>query len=345
MISWRRPPTRIPTRPLSQPGITCPVPSWNGGSGWPRSQEASNCCPVEYRTPTYWTVTVFPALATGPLPLTMSLTTSVCGGGPDGFAIVGLRVRSVGELDLLVETVGVVFVDLFELEPQPATATATATSRGRRRFTTRQASRSPARVASSRGAVRPGDLPHLVHDRAGAARPAGRGARLRVALLPRAHAHSGEPPLAVSRRRGPSARVLEHLRPVRGAERGRRGDRAAARRHRHLPCRGARPDRHREGGREHRPAVGRPVPVRCRRGLERRGDGEPRHRSARPLRSHARARRGDEGDLGRRRGGVPRTPRRLRPDLVVAEAAPATASPGARRGDRRAGARPCRRLR
>src|SRR5947209_6168001 len=182
MISSRRPPTRIPTSPLSQPGITWPAPSGNGGSGCPRSHDASNCWPVEYRTPTYCTVTVFPVVATGPLPLTMSLTTSVRGGGPAGFAIVGLRVRSVGELAVLVETVvGVVFADLFALEPQPATATVSATSTGRRRLTTRQASRSPARVESRRGAVRPSDLPDLVHDRAAAARPAGGGARVRVA--------------------------------------------------------------------------------------------------------------------------------------------------------------------
>ena len=39
------------------------------------------------------------------------------------------------------------------------------------------------------------------------------------------------------------------------------------------------------------------VRVRRRRGLEPRGDGQPRHGSEPPLLAHARARRGDEGDL------------------------------------------------
>jgi len=51
IVSLRRPPTRIPRTPASQPGITLPLPSWNL-NGWPRFHEASNSSPVEKATPT-----------------------------------------------------------------------------------------------------------------------------------------------------------------------------------------------------------------------------------------------------------------------------------------------------
>ena len=50
-VSFRRPPTRIPCTPWSQPGITCPLPSLNA-NGWPRFHDASNSSPVEWATPT-----------------------------------------------------------------------------------------------------------------------------------------------------------------------------------------------------------------------------------------------------------------------------------------------------
>ena len=65
---------------------------------------------------------------------------------------------------------------------------------------------------------------------------------------------------------------------------------------------------------------------------------EPRHRPDDALPAHARERRGDEGDLDRGRGRVPRPDRRLRPDLVLAEAGAEAAPAGARR---RAAARRC----
>ena len=65
----------------------------------------------------------------------------------------------------------------------------------------------------------------------------------------------------------------------------------------------------------------------------------------RALLDHARARAGDEGDLDAGRGGVPRRARRLRPDLVVAEAGPEAAPAGHPRRPRREGARPRARLR
>ena len=80
--------------------------------------------------------------------------------------------------------------------------------------------------------------------------------------------------------------------------RRRGGDVGAAGRQRHLPGDRARPDHHREGGREHRPPLRRAGRLRRRRGLEPRGDGQPRHGPAHADAAHARARRGDEGDLG-----------------------------------------------
>src|SRR5919198_944336 len=88
MMSSRRPPWRMPTMPLSQPGMTIWAPSWNA-NGWPRSQEASNCSPVDHETPTYCIVSRSPGLAARPLPLTMSLTTSRLGASPCGVTIAG----------------------------------------------------------------------------------------------------------------------------------------------------------------------------------------------------------------------------------------------------------------
>src|SRR3954468_10993776 len=88
MVSSRRPPSRMPAIPWSQPGMTWPAPSWNA-NGSPRSHEASNSWPLDQLTPTYCMLTWSPALAFLPLPLTMSLTWSSAGGWPDGFGIVG----------------------------------------------------------------------------------------------------------------------------------------------------------------------------------------------------------------------------------------------------------------
>ncbi len=51
MTSLRRPPTRIPTMPSSQPAMTMPTPS-RKSSGAPRFHDASNSSPVEWATPT-----------------------------------------------------------------------------------------------------------------------------------------------------------------------------------------------------------------------------------------------------------------------------------------------------
>ena len=68
--------------------------------------------------------------------------------------------------------------------------------------------------------------------------------------------------------------------PVRGPDGGGRWRRRSCGSDRHLPGRGARSDHHRQGGRVARPALRRPRRVRRRRGLEPRGDAQPRHRPA-----------------------------------------------------------------
>ena len=85
---------------------------------------------------------------------------------------------------------------------------------------------------------------------------------------------------------------------------------------------------------------GRPLHFRHRRRLERRGDGQPRHRLCDALQADARAHRGDEGDLGAIEGEISRRVRQLRRDDAMAEAGAETAS--ADRGRRRLSARPTR---
>ena len=51
ITSTRRPPTFMPSKPWSQPGITCPAPSGNE-IGSPRSHELSNTVPSLYSAPT-----------------------------------------------------------------------------------------------------------------------------------------------------------------------------------------------------------------------------------------------------------------------------------------------------
>src|SRR3954451_16206127 len=69
--------------------MTWPWPSGNE-NGWPgRFHEASNSLPSAKFTPSYWTVTVWPVLAAGPVPFLMSLITSLVGGSPPGTVIFG----------------------------------------------------------------------------------------------------------------------------------------------------------------------------------------------------------------------------------------------------------------
>src|SRR6185437_1282609 len=83
---------------------------------------------------------------------------------------------------------------------------------------------------------------------AGRARAARRGARARVAVLPRAHAHPGFPRDAVPGGRRAAPQIQPHLRPVRRARVWGGGDEPHPDRERHLPRDPARPDHHRQGG-------------------------------------------------------------------------------------------------
>ena len=161
------------------------------------------------------------------------------------------------------------------------------------------------------------------------------GARVRVRVLPRAHPHPREPRDAVPGRRRAAARVQPPVRPVRGRDPRRRGHRDDPGRPRDHPRAPARADRLREGGCQRRPPVGRAAAVRRRRRLERGGDAQPRRRPGPALRADARARRGDAGDLARRRGELRGAPRELRAHLVVAQARPAPRPADPRRRQRR----------
>ena len=81
--------------------------------------------------------------------------------------------------------------------------------------------------------------------------------------------------------RGEYCRTLDPFVALHGR---RGGHRAPAGRHRHLPGRRARPDHHREGGRHVDRLSGGRFLFGVGRGLERGGDGEPRHRPVEALR-------------------------------------------------------------
>src|SRR5579883_47171 len=174
--------------------------------------------------------------------------------------------------------------------------------------------------------------------------PRSRGARLRFALRAGTHPYPGQPPHPVPRRRRAAEALFAYLRSVRRPVLRRGGDEEIAGRHRHLPDSRARPDRHRKMRRQPRPAVGRALRLRHRRRLERRGDGKSRRPLQHPFQIDARAHPGDEGDLDRGGGPVPRRDGRFRPDLVVAEADPAAAPADPARRRERLHAAPRRRI-
>ena len=163
--------------------------------------------------------------------------------------------------------------------------------------------------------------------------------------------HSHIPLLA--RLRVPAGRraaeeVLRRDGPVRHPRGGRGGHHAAPGGDRDLPGGPARPDPDRQGGGEPRPGLGRALPVRHRGGLERGGDGRPRHRVQVALRGDARAGGGDAAHLdevqARVRGRVRQVP--ADDDLAQAGAEAAPAGAGRRRVSPRGapGARLRRRL-
>ena len=115
----------------------------------------------------------------------------------------------------------------------------------------------------------------------------------------------------------------------------------APRRDGHLPRRPARSHPDGQGGRHARPGLRRPVPLRHRRGLERRGDGGSRHRVRLAVQGDAGARGGDAGDLDQVQAGVQRRARAVPADDDVAEAG-AEAAPARHRRRRLSLRRPAR---
>src|SRR3954451_17075775 len=100
--------------------MTLPAPSVKGKSG-PESQEASNCLPSAYVTPTYFMVSWSPGFAAAPVPWTMSPTTRLHGGGVSGTSICGFFVRSV-----VPETLSVLGATEAQAAAPPATGPCTA---------------------------------------------------------------------------------------------------------------------------------------------------------------------------------------------------------------------------
>src|SRR5215472_3103059 len=104
-----------------------------------------------------------------------------------------------------------------------------------------------------------------------------RGAWLRVALGPRALAHPAVTPIAVSTGWRAAEEVLRRHGPIRDADSSGCRYHPAEGGHGHLPGRAARSDPDGEAGGESRPDLWRTLSVWYWRGLERRGDGRPRH--------------------------------------------------------------------
>src|SRR6059036_845275 len=169
------------------------------------------------------------------------------------------------------------------------------------------------------------DVPNGLRHASWRARPCPRGARLRVPLGAGAHAHSGEPSKPVAWRSQPAEGVLARLRPIPRAHRGGDGDITLAPWHGNLPRRRARSHHHGERSGHARLSLRRAVPLRHRRWLERRGDGESRHQLQDPVATAPGARPRDEGDLDSGGSGVPWRVREFRPDLVAPEARSKTA--------------------
>ena len=99
------------------------------------------------------------------------------------------------------------------------------------------------------------DVSDGLRDPAARARRRGRGARLRIAVVPRAQPHSHQPQVAVAGRRRAAEMVLRHLRSLRGDGRRRRRHQDDQARHRRLPGGPARSHPHRQGSLDRRPPV------------------------------------------------------------------------------------------
>src|SRR5580658_8112163 len=101
MTSRTRLPTVLPTRPVSQPGMTWPSPI-GVVNGVLRAHEESKTFPVRQITPVYWTAMSSPFFTTAPVPLIRVVTESFFGAVTlAGILIVGpavLPAAGVGDL-------------------------------------------------------------------------------------------------------------------------------------------------------------------------------------------------------------------------------------------------------
>ncbi len=130
--------------------------------------------------------------------------------------------------------------------------------------------------------------------------------------MPGAYPHPGKQAHARARRRGPAGILLAHVRPVRRPYGRGYGHDAPPYRERHLPDHRARSHHYGKGDREPRQPLGRPIHIRHWRGLERRGDGEPRDGFQEAVAHPARARPRHEGDMDEGRGRISRGIRQFR---------------------------------
>src|ERR1700733_13293323 len=88
MMSSRRPPTRMPMRPLFQPAITVFFAPRVKVKGWAVHEDWITW-PVEYVASTYWTLRWSPVAANVPLPTIRSALSSWVGGVPTGTVTEG----------------------------------------------------------------------------------------------------------------------------------------------------------------------------------------------------------------------------------------------------------------
>ena len=121
MINSRRPPTRMPTTPYSQPRITCGgEPPSVKEKGWD-VHELWMTLRVEYVARTYCTLTVSPLSATVPVPLMRFESSIEVGGFPGGTTTVGAFPKTPAgdgsatgakDFGMVVVVVGAVDVDV-----------------------------------------------------------------------------------------------------------------------------------------------------------------------------------------------------------------------------------------
>ena len=160
--------------------------------------------------------------------------------------------------------------------------------------------------------------------------PQGRGARLRVLLVRRApfHPRAHEEPLSRLARRGDPGELLALRGSLRRARARLRRHQPHQARHRNRAGAGAASAGARQGGVDPRSLQRGPLPLRHRRGVATRGDGDHGRRLRPSLDADPRVGAGHEGVLDQAGGGVPRQVLRLPAGPLVSEARAEAASAG-----------------